>query len=64
MHRADLAAYVRAPERAADLDTRAHKTILTVACSGTLSSGRRIAESAAGIWNADLVGWQAELRRR
>jgi starch phosphorylase len=56
MHLADLTAYARAQQSAAELyadpDAWTRKAIINVACSGKFSSDRTIAEYAAGIWNA------------
>jgi len=56
MHLADLTAYARAQQCAAELyadpDAWVRKAILNVACSGRFSSDRTIAEYAAGIWDA------------
>jgi starch phosphorylase len=56
MHLADLAGYVEAHQRLADLyadpESWAQKAILNVAASGKFSSDRSIDEYAAEIWGA------------
>jgi len=55
MHLADLASYLEADRRLADLwatpDQWVRRAILNVAASGRFSSDRAIAEYAAEIWN-------------
>jgi starch phosphorylase len=57
MHLADLASYLDADRRLAELyadpDAWARKAILNVSGSGKFSSDRTIAEYAAGIWNVE-----------
>jgi starch phosphorylase len=56
MHLADLGSYLTAQARASalygDPEAWAHKAVINVACSGSFSSDRTIAEYAAEIWNA------------
>ncbi|HMF51625.1 MAG TPA: glycogen/starch/alpha-glucan phosphorylase [Candidatus Saccharimonadales bacterium] len=56
MHLADLGSYLTTQARASalygDPEAWAHKAVINVACSGSFSSDRTIAEYAAEIWNA------------
>jgi starch phosphorylase len=56
MHLADLTSYAQAQQQLgalyADSNAWVRKAIINVACSGTFSSDRTIAEYASGIWNA------------